>query len=98
MVDATIIHAPTSTKNQKRERDPQMHQTRKGNQRFFCMKAHIGMDGVIETIGLSQTFPLVGLAQGILCLDVRHLHAKWAGDNLNGFGITAAVGEACHRN
>ncbi len=32
VVDATIIHAPTSTKNEKRERDPQMHQTRKGNQ------------------------------------------------------------------
>ena len=32
VADATIIHAPTSTKNEKRERDPQMHQTRKGNQ------------------------------------------------------------------
>ena len=50
MVDATIIHAPTSTKNQKREQDPQMHQTQKGNQQFFCMKMHIGVDGVIETI------------------------------------------------
>ncbi len=42
VVDATIIHAPTSTKNEKRERDPQMHQTRKGNQWFFSMKVHLG--------------------------------------------------------
>ena len=41
-VDATIIHAPTSTKNEKREREPQMHQTRKGNQWFFGMKVHLG--------------------------------------------------------
>ena len=42
VVDATSIHAPTSTKNEKRERDPQMHQTRKGNQWFFGMKVHLG--------------------------------------------------------
>ena len=41
-VDATIIHAPTSTRNGKRERDPQMHQTRQGNQWFFGMKVHLG--------------------------------------------------------
>jgi IS5 family transposase len=44
IVDATIIHAPSSTKNQEGERDPEMHQTRKGNQWFFGMKAHIGAD------------------------------------------------------
>jgi len=44
IVDATIIHAPSSTKNQKKERDPDMHQTKKGNQWFFGMKAHIGVD------------------------------------------------------
>ncbi|VXC42163.1 hypothetical protein PSEUDO8Z_100433 [Pseudomonas sp. 8Z] len=42
IVDATLIHAPTSTKNKKRERDPQMHQTKKGNQYYFGAKAHIG--------------------------------------------------------
>ena len=42
VVDATIIHTPTSTKNEKRERDPQMHQTRKGNQWFSGMKMHLG--------------------------------------------------------
>ncbi|MGH9440310.1 MAG: IS5 family transposase [Terriglobia bacterium] len=44
IVDATIIHAPSSTKNSKQERDPEMHQTRKGNQWYFGMKAHIGVD------------------------------------------------------
>jgi IS5 family transposase len=44
IVDATIIAAPSSTKNQDGERDPQMHQTKKGNQWHFGMKAHIGVD------------------------------------------------------
>jgi len=44
IVDASIIHAPSSTKNKKKERDPEMRQTRKGNQWFFGMKAHIGVD------------------------------------------------------
>ena len=53
VVDATIIHAPTSTRNRKRERDPEMHQTRKGNQWFFGMKAHVGVDqdsGLIHAV------------------------------------------------
>ena len=44
IVDATIIAAPSSTKNQDGERDPEMHQTKKGNQWHFGMKAHIGVD------------------------------------------------------
>ncbi len=40
--DATLIAAPPSTKNQQRELDPEMHQTKKGNQWYFGMKAHIG--------------------------------------------------------
>ena len=44
VVDATIIAAPSSTKNQNGERDPEMHQTKKGNQWHFGMKAHIGVD------------------------------------------------------
>jgi len=44
IVDATIIAAPSSTKNQGGERDPEMHQTKKGNQWHFGMKAHIGVD------------------------------------------------------
>jgi IS5 family transposase len=44
IVDASIIHAPSSTKNEKKRRDPEMHQTKKGNQWFFGLKAHIGVD------------------------------------------------------
>jgi len=44
IVDATIIAAPSSTKNTSGERDPEMHQTKKGNQWYFGMKAHIGTD------------------------------------------------------
>lgn len=43
-MDATTIEAPSSTKNKKNERDPDMHQTKKGNEWHFGMKAHIGVD------------------------------------------------------
>jgi len=44
IVDATLINAPSSTKNEKKERDPEMHQTKKGNVWHFGMKCHIGVD------------------------------------------------------
>ena len=44
IVDATILHASTSTKNREQQRDPEMHQTKKGNQWYFGMKAHVGVD------------------------------------------------------
>ncbi len=44
IVDATIIHAPSSTKNREKKRDPEMHQTKKGQQWYFGMKAHVGVD------------------------------------------------------
>lgn len=53
IVDATIIAAPPSTKNKAKARDPEMHQTKKGNQWHFGMKAHIGVDvasGVVHTV------------------------------------------------
>ncbi len=53
VVDATLIAAPSSTKNQDGERDPEMHQTKKGNQWHFGMKAHIGVDadsGLVHTV------------------------------------------------
>ena len=46
MVDATLIAAPSSTKNASGERDPEMHQSQKGNQWHFGMKAHIGAHAV----------------------------------------------------
>ena len=53
IVDATLIAAPSSTKNKKGERDPEMHQTKKGNQWYFGMKVHIGVDknsGLIHSV------------------------------------------------
>jgi len=53
LIDATLIAAPSSTKNEKHERDPDMHQTKKGNQWYFGMKAHIGADdesGLVHTV------------------------------------------------
>src|SRR3954465_10329790 len=53
IVDATIIAAPPSTKNKQHSRDPERHQTRKGNQWHFGMKAHIGVDvasGLVHTV------------------------------------------------
>jgi transposase, IS5 family len=50
IVDATIIHAPSSTKNHEQKRDPEMHQTKKGNQWYFGMKAHVGVDSKTKLI------------------------------------------------
>ena len=53
IVDATIIAAPCSTKNSKKERDPEMHQMKKGNQWHFGAKAHIGVDskqGIVHSV------------------------------------------------
>ena len=50
IVDATIIAAPSSTKNAAKERDPEMHQTRKGQQWYFGMKLHIGVDSKLKLI------------------------------------------------
>lgn len=50
IVDATIISAPSSTKNKDGKRDPQMHQTRKGNQWYFGMKAHVAVDSRTKLI------------------------------------------------
>jgi transposase, IS5 family len=53
VIDATLIAAPTSTKNKDGQRDPEMHQTKKGNQYYFGMKAHIGVDvdsGLVHSV------------------------------------------------
>ena len=52
-VDATLIAAPTSTKNKDKKRDPEMHSSKKGNQWYFGMKAHVGVDaesGLVHTV------------------------------------------------
>jgi IS5 family transposase len=53
LVDATLIAAPSSTKNKEHARDPEMHQAKKGNQWYFGLKAHIGADkesGLVHTV------------------------------------------------
>jgi len=50
IVDATILHAPSSTKNRDRQRDPEMHQTRKGKDWYFGMKGHVGVDSKTKLI------------------------------------------------
>ena len=61
IVDATLIGAPSSTKNADHARDPEMHQTRKGQQWYFGMKLHIGVD--------SKT----GLAHSAVAVSYTHL-------------------------
>jgi IS5 family transposase len=68
IVDATLIAAPSSTKNQKGERDPEMHQSKKGNQWHFGMKAHIGVDansGLVHTV-MGTTGNVSDVSQALL--------------------------------
>jgi hypothetical protein len=60
IVDATIISAPSSTKNAKKARDPEMHQTKKGNQWYFGMKAHLGIDSRTKLIHAAVATPCRG--------------------------------------
>ena len=72
IVDATIIAAPSSTKNADRQRDPEMHQTRKGKQWYFGMKLHIGVDSqsglahsaVVTPANIHDKHPLPDLLHG----------------------------------
>ena len=54
-IDATLIAAPSSTKNKQRDRDPEMHQTKKGNQWYFAIKVHIGVGDASGLIHSAQT-------------------------------------------
>lgn len=70
IVDATLIAAPPSTKNKEGKRDPEMHQSKKGNQWHFGMKAHIGVDahsGLVHTvIGTAGNVSDISQAQALL--------------------------------
>ena len=79
VVDATLISAPSSTKNDSGQRDPEMHQTKKGNQWYFGMKAHIGVDaqsGLVHTVK--------GTAANVN--DVIEANGLLHGDETNAFG------------
>lgn len=85
IVDATIIAAPSSTKNRDGERDPSMHQTKKGNQWHFGMKAHIGVDDAS------------GLVHHVVCTaanvaDVTQVHALLHGQEDAIFGDSGYTG------
>ena len=73
IVDATIIHAPSSTKNETKKRDPEMSQTKKGNQWYFGMKCHIGVD---EESGVVHT----AVASTAKDADITHLESLLHGD------------------
>ena len=75
VVDATLIAAPSSTKNQDKKRDPEMSQTKKGNQWYFGMKAHIGVDansGLIHTVECTTA----KVADNIMLKDCLHGEEK----------------------
>jgi transposase, IS5 family len=85
LVDATIIEAPSSTKNTEHSRDPEMHQTKKGNQWHFGMKAHIGVDadsGLVHSV--------VGTAANES--DVSQAHALLHGKERDAFGDAGYTG------
>lgn len=71
IVDATIISAPSSTKNRDKSRDPEMHQTKKGNQWFFGMKAHIGIDSRTKLIHSVVATP-ANVADSTVLPDLLH--------------------------
>lgn len=85
IVDATLIAAPPSTKNREKARDPEMHQTKKGNQYYFGMKAHIGTDahsGIVHS--------LVTTAANVA--DVTQAHHLLHGNELDVFADAAYQG------
>ena len=85
IVDATIIAAPSSTKNKAKERDPEMHQTKKGKQWYFGMKAHVGVDaesGVVHT--------LTGTAANVA--DITETHRLLHGQEKRGQGDSGYTG------
>ena len=83
IVDATLIHALSSTRNKEGRRDPEMHQTRKGNQYYFGMKAHIGVDnesGLVHSMvgtaanvaDVTQVDKLLHGAENVICADAGY--------------------------
>jgi IS5 family transposase len=85
LVDATIIEAPPSTKNAEKQRDPEMHQTKKGNEWHFGMKAHVGVDadsGLVHSV--------VGTAANES--DVSQAHALLHGHEAHAFGDAGYTG------
>jgi len=83
IVDATIIHAPSTTKNAKKQRDPEIHQKKKGNQWYSGLKTHIGVDAseshMHSVVSVRAARPLRA-AQRAKCLDGRRSGGHSASD------------------
>src|SRR5450755_3925614 len=71
LVDATLIAAPASTKNKEQQRDPEMHQTKKGNQWYFGMKAHVGVDSKTKIIHTAVA-TAANVADSVVLPDLLH--------------------------
>jgi len=93
IVDATIIHAPSSTKNRDEKRDPEMHQTKKGKQWYFGMKAHVGVDSKMKIIHSAVVTP-AHVADAMVLPELLH------GEETRVWGDQAYRGqtEAIHRH
>jgi IS5 family transposase len=86
IVDATLINAPSSTKNAAKSRDPDMHQTRKGQQWYFGMKAHVGVDTEHKVIH-SVVASAANVADSAVLPDLLH------GDETRVYGDQAYRGQ-----
>ena len=78
IVDASIIEAPSSAKNRAKERDPEMHQTKKGNEWHFGMKVHIGVDqdtGLVHSLSTTRPTPMTLPRPTICCTAGK----RWCG-------------------
>ena len=73
IMDATIISTPSSTKNQEKARDPEMHQVKKGNTWHFGMKAHIGVD---DTFGVVHSYSITAANVHDICEADKLLHGE----------------------
>jgi IS5 family transposase len=93
IVDATIISAPSSTKNEKKERDPEMHQTKKGGQYYFGAKAHIGVDSK-ENVVHSVCTSAASVHDKHMLPDLLHGNEKKVWGDAGYQGQTEAIHEA----
>jgi IS5 family transposase len=87
IVDATIIEAPSSTKNRDQQRDPEMHQTKKGKQWHFGMKAHVGVDSKFKIVH-SVVATAANVADSTVLPDLLH------GEETHVWGDQAYRGQA----
>ncbi len=87
IVDATLLHAPWSTKNKTGQRDPEMHQVGKGKQCYFGMKAHVGVDAETKLIH-SVEATAANVADSRVLPDLLH------GDETEVYGDQAYQGQA----